>query len=101
MSTSEQDQSLAMLGCVPLLAAEDVSAVAGYYRDTLGFEIADEWPGLWVRLRREALVVEIEQSDAIRRIGPFEKGASSSVLRMSMRGARSCIGVVPCSIRGR
>lgn len=74
MIVSEPGQPLPMLECAPLLAAEDVSAAATYYRDVLGFEVADEWPGRWVRLRRGALVLEIEKSDAIRRIGPFEKG---------------------------
>src|SRR5262245_49324753 len=74
MPAFSPNQSLPMLGCVPLLAAEDVDATAAYYRERLGFEVADIRPGLWVRLRRGPVVVEIEQSDATRRIGPFEKG---------------------------
>ena len=74
MAASEPSHQLPMLGCVALLAAGDVGATAAFYRDKLGFEVTDEWPGLWVRLRRGSLVVEVEQSDAIRRIGPCEKG---------------------------
>ena len=63
-----------MVGCVPLLAAEDVNATASYYQDRLGFVVADVWPGRWVRLRRGPVVIEIEHSDTIRRIEKLEKG---------------------------
>lgn len=71
------DPSLPMMRCVPLLAAEDVTAAAAFYRDRLGFAVAEEWPGLWVRLLRGPVVIEVERSDSIRRIGPFEKGGLS------------------------
>jgi catechol 2,3-dioxygenase-like lactoylglutathione lyase family enzyme len=70
----EPNDLLPMLGCVPLLASEDVDATAAYYRERLGFEVADVSPGRWVRLCRGPVVVEIEKSDGVRRMGPFEKG---------------------------
>ncbi len=73
MAASELNELL-ILGCVPLLAAEDVDATAAYYRETLGFEVVDVWPGFWVRLRCGTVVVEVEHSDSIARVGPFEKG---------------------------
>jgi uncharacterized glyoxalase superfamily protein PhnB len=72
--SSFEPNELPMLGCIPLLAAEDVAATASYYRERLGFEVANVWPGQWVRLHRGPVVLEIEKSDGIRRIGPFEKG---------------------------
>src|ERR1700736_6962906 len=74
MATSEPKSSLSMIGCVPLLAAEDVHATAAYYQDRLGFLILDVSHGRWVRLHRGPVVIEVEQSDTIRRIGSFEKG---------------------------
>lgn len=74
MATSQPSDGLSVLGCVPLLAAEDVDATAAYYRERLGFEVAAVQPDRWVRLCRGEVVIEIEQSETVRRIGPFEKG---------------------------